>query len=325
MCQRKRQAGICATTIVAALVLWAAPSNAQPWPQRSVRIIVPIAPGSSPDVAARIFAERLGARWGKTVIVENRPGADGLTGTTAFVTAQDDHALLFSFAAPLTVYPAIQEKLGYDPVRDVLPVSVVVETFGTIVVPASLPVTTLSELEKFARARPGQLNWATGGGAFPILMGGFVKSAGLEMAQVPYRDQNLAIQDLTEGRIQVFATAMTAVLPLVQAGKIRVLAVTNKKRSPLWPDIPTSIQSGYPVLGFEGLIGVFASRGTPTDRRERISEDIRAIAADPAVAKRLGAAGQIVSGSTPAEFASAIEEQRLNIAAISRLIGASPK
>jgi tripartite-type tricarboxylate transporter receptor subunit TctC len=197
-------------------------------------MVVPVPPGSSPDVAARVFAERLGTRWGKTVVVENRPGADGLIGTAAFVAAQDDHALLFSFAAPLTVYPAIQEKLNYDPARDVVPISVVVETFGTISVPASLPVTTLPELVKQARAQPGRLNWAAGGGAFPILMAGFVRSAGLDMAQVPYSNQNLAIQDLAEGRIQAFATAMTPVLPLVQAGKIRVLAVTNKARSPLW-------------------------------------------------------------------------------------------
>ena len=325
MCQRKRHSGMCAAPVVAALVLCAAPSDAQPWPQRPVRVMVPIAPGSSPDVAARVFGERLGARWGKTVVVENRPGSDGLTGTAAFAAAQDDHALLFSPAAPLTVYPEIQDKLSYDPGRDVLPVSVAVETFGTVVVPASLPVTTLSELESFARARPGQLNWATGGGAFPILMAGFVKSAGLEMAQVPYRDQNIAIQDLAEGRLQVFATAMTVVLPLVQAGKVRVLAVTNKTRSPLWPDTPTAAQAGYPVLRFEGLIGVFASRDTPADRRQRIADDIRAVAADQEVAKRLGAAGQIVSGSTPAEFATAIEEQRSNIAGIIRLIGKPPK
>jgi tripartite-type tricarboxylate transporter receptor subunit TctC len=282
-------------------------------------------PGSSPDVAARVFADHLGSRWGRTIVVENRPGADGLIGTAAFATARDDHALLFSFAAPLTVYPSIQEKLAYDPVRDVLPVSVAVETFGTIAVPASLPVATLSELVTYARARPGQLNWATGGGAFPILMAGFVKSTGLDIARVPYSSQTLAIQDLAKGRIQIFATAMTAVLPLVQAGKLRVLAVTNKSRSPLWPNTPTVTQSGYPALAFEGLIGVFAPRGTSAGRRESISQDIRKIAADPTVAKRLGAAGQIVRGSTPAEFTAAIEEQRLNIANMIRLIGKPPQ
>jgi tripartite-type tricarboxylate transporter receptor subunit TctC len=284
-------------------------------------MIVPIGPGSSPDVAARVFAEQLTARWGQPIVIENRPGADGLIGTAAFAAAQDDHALLFSFAAPLTVYPIIHDKLSYDPTRDVLPVSVAVETFGTVSVAASLPVATLSELVAFARSRPGQLNWATGGGAFPILMAGFMKSTGLEMTRVSYRDQGLAVHDAAEGRIQVFATAMTATLPLVQAGKIRVLAVTNDKRSPLWPDIPTAIASGYPDLAFEGLIGVFAPRGTPNERRERIAAEIRAIAADATVAKRLGTTGQIVRGSTPAEFVDAIERQRARLAALVQRTG----
>jgi tripartite-type tricarboxylate transporter receptor subunit TctC len=324
MCWTKRRTGIFVAAVLAALVS-SCSLKAQTWPHRPVRVIVPVAPGSSPDVAARVFAERLGMHWGKPVVVENRPGADGLIGTAAFVSARDDHALLFSFAAPLTVYPAVQEHLPYDPLGDVLPVSVVVETFGTIVAPATLPVATLPELEEFGSARPGHLNWATGGGAFPILMAGFAKAARLNMTQVSYRDQNLAVQDLAEGRIQVFATAMTAVLPLVQAGKVRPLAVTNRTRSPFWPDVPTVIQSGYPVLAFEGLIGVFAPRSIPDDTRERISNDIRAIAAEEAVANRLGAAGQIVRASTPAQFAALIEEQRLNIKNIVRAIGKAPQ
>ena len=307
--------------IASILAFLPAPSFAETWPQRPVRMIVPIAPGSSPDVAARVFAERLAVRWGQPVIVENRPGADGLIGTAAFAAAAEDHALLFSFAAPLTVYPVIQEKLSYDPVRDVVPISTATETFGTISVPASLPVATLSELVALARSRPGQLNWAAGGGAFPILFAGFVKAAGLDMVQISYRDQNLAIQDLAEGRIQVFATPMTPLLPLVNAGKIHVLAVTNKKRTPLWPDIPTVTESGYPDLTFEGFIGVFGPRGIPDDRREHISSDMRAVAAEHAVAERLAGTGQIVSGSTPAEFSAAIVEQRARMETIVRLIG----
>ena len=315
------QAGIGATAVVAALLVSMVSSAAQSWPQRPVRMMVPIVPGSSPDVAARVFGERLAERWGKAVIVENRPGADGLIGTAAFAGTQDDHVLLFSFAAPLSVYPAIQEKLSYDPGRDVLPVSVAVETFGTLSVPASLPVTTLAELVAFARARPGQLNWSTGGGAFPILMAGFIKAVGIEMTHVPYANQNLAIQDLAEGRIQVFATPMTAVLPLAQSGKLRVLAVTNKVRSAMWPAVPTVKEAGYPDLAFEGLLGVFAPRDTPLDRRERIAAEIRAVAADPAVVARLGATGQIVRGSTPAEFAAEIDDQRSRIGAIVKLVG----
>jgi tripartite-type tricarboxylate transporter receptor subunit TctC len=311
--------------VLTALTLSMAPAAAELWPQRLVRIVVPIAPGSSPDVAARVFAQHLATRWGSAVVVENRPGADGLTGTIAFATAHDDHALLFTGAAPISVYPLIEEKLPYDPARDVLPVSIAVETFGTISVPASLPIKSLSDLVSFARARPGQINWATGGGAFPILMAGFNKSAELEMSHVPYRDQNLALQDLAEGRIQVFATAMTAALPFVQAGKIRVLAVTNNRRSRMWPDVPTTTESGYPNIAFDGLLGVFALRDTPRDRRERIASDIQAIAADEAVKKRLEANGQIIRSSTPAEFGAAIEDQRSKISAIVRLIGKAPQ
>jgi tripartite-type tricarboxylate transporter receptor subunit TctC len=310
--------------VFTALTLSMVPAAAQLWPQRSVRIVVPIAPGSSPDVAARVFAQHLATRWASTVVVENRPGADGVTGTTTFATAHDDHALLFTGAAPISVYPLIQEKLPYNPARDVLPVSIAVETFGTISVPASLPIKSLSEFVSFARSRPGQLNWATGGGAFPILMAGFNKAAGLDISHVPYRDQNLALQDLAEGRIHVFATAMTAALPFVQAGKIRVLAVTNNRRSSMWPDVPTTTESGYPNIVFDGLLGLFASRDTPHDRRERIASDIRAIAADEAVKRRLEANGQIIRGSTPAEFSAAIEDQRAKISAIVRLIGNAP-
>jgi len=284
-------------------------------------MIVPIVPGASPDVAARIFAEPLTTRWGQPVIIENRPGADGLIGTAEFAAAQDDHALLFSFAAPLTVYPEVKQRLSYDPTIDVLPVSTVSDTFGALCVPASLPISSLSDFVAFARARPGELNWASGGGAFPIVFAGFVKSARLNMTQVPYRDQNLAIQDIAGGRIQIIATTMTAILPLAQAGKVRVLAITNRNRSPLWPDIPTAAEAGYPELSFEGLIGVFGPRSLAESRRAQIAADIRSIAGDRQVAERLAAAGQISRGSTPAEFAAAIETQRKQIAAIVRDIG----
>ena len=291
------------------------------WPQRPVRFIVPIVPGSSPDVAARIFGEKLSEQWHQPVVIENRAGADGLIGTAAFAHMQDDHVFLFSFAAPITVFPETQKNLPYDAGRDIVPVSAATDTFGTISVPASLQVTTLSELVALARSKPGQLNWTSGGGAFPILFGGFLKDAGLDMVQVPYRNQGLAIQDVAEGRVQVIVTPMTAVLPLVQAGRIRVLAVTSKRRSPLWPDVPTSTEAGYPDLAFEGLIGIFGPRDTPSERRDRIAKDIRTIAADPFVAKHLAAVGQVARASTPLEFVSAINDQRSQIERIVKLIG----
>jgi tripartite-type tricarboxylate transporter receptor subunit TctC len=255
------------------------------------------------------------------LIVEDRPGADGLIGTADFAALHDDHVLLFSPAAPISVYPVTKTRLSYDPDRDVVPISTIAETFGTISIPESLPVKTLADLIDYARARPGQLNWASGGGAFPIVFAGFLKSAGLAMTEVPYRNQSQALQDTAEGRLQIMLTPMTPTLPFVQAGKLRALAVTNGARAPLWPNVPTTTEAGFPALTFEGLLGVFGPRDTPRDRLERISADIGSIAAQADIASRLATAGQIVRASTPAEFSAAIDAQRAKISTIVRLLG----
>jgi tripartite-type tricarboxylate transporter receptor subunit TctC len=295
---------------------------AEPWPQRPVRLIVPFGSGGGPDVAARLYAERLAGEWKRPVIVENRPGADGLVGAGAFAGMHDDHALLFSPAAPITVFPFTQDHLAYDPSRDFVPIASAIDTFGSLAVPASLKVESLAELVTLARAQPGTLNCATGGGAFPTLLAGFAKVASLDVVQVPYREQTLAIQDLVEGRVQCLATSLTALLPLAKARKIRLLAVTNKRRAPVAPEVPTAVETGYPELEFEGLVGFFGGRDMPPALRDRISADVRAVAADPVLVERLAAAGQIVRASTAAEFAGAIEEQRARIEAIVRLIRA---
>src|SRR4051812_16428533 len=219
---------------------------ADPWPQHAVNLIVPIGSGSGPDIAARIYAEQLAVRWKHPVVVENRTGAEGLIGVTAFVGMRDDHTLLFSPAAPISVYPFTQEKIAYDPARDLVPISSAADTFGVIAATASLKAHSIHDLVGLVRAQPGKLNWASGGGAFPLMFAGFVKGANLELARISYRQQNLAIQDLAEGRIQVFASTLTALLPMAQAGKIYFLAVTNKTRAPIAPDIPTATEAGHP-------------------------------------------------------------------------------
>jgi tripartite-type tricarboxylate transporter receptor subunit TctC len=310
-----RAAGFVIGVIAAAIAV-----AAEPWPQRAVRLIVPFGSGSAPDVAARLYAERLAVQWKRPVIVEDRPGAEGLIGVTAFTGMRDDHALLFSPAAPISVFPFTQDKLAYDPARDLVPISSAIDTFGSIAVSSSLKVASLAELVTLARAQPGKLNWSSGGGAFPTLLAGFAKTAGLDVVEVSYREQNLAIQDLAEGRIQILATTLTPLLPSAQAGKVRLLAVTNKRRAPIAPEVPTASEAGYAELEFEGLVGFFGWRDMPAGLRDRISADIRAVAADSAVAERLATAGQIARGSSSAEFAGAIEEQRAKIEAIVRLI-----
>ncbi len=306
---------------VGALNLPAPVLAGEPWPQRPVRFIGPFGAGVGPDIAARVFADRLSARWRQPVIVENRPGADGLTGVTAYVRSPDDHTLLFSFAAPISVFPAIHESLPYDPKRDLVPIAAAADTFVGLGASAASKIQSLADFVALARARPGKLNCYTSSGAFPYLLGGFFKRQGMSITNVPYREQNPAMQDLGEGRLDCAIFTLALALPLTQAGKVKVLAVTNSKRAPILPDVPTTTEAGVAELRFDGLVGLIGPRGLARDRRDRIAADVLAVAAEPAVAERLAAIGQIARGRTSAEFAAAIEEQRVQMEENVKLIG----
>src|SRR5262245_1489172 len=299
-------------------------ASAEQWPQRAVHLVVPFATGSGPDFAGRLFADRLSERWKQPVIVENRPGADGLIGTAAFVNLRDDHVLLFSAAAPLSVIPVLQEKLPYDPARDVMPISVAANTFGAVAISASLPVSSLEDLVALARSQRGQLNYHALAGAFPILFAGFARTAGIELASVSYRETTAAVIDLAEGRIQVMLATLPPLLPQVNAGKVRLLAVTNKSRAPIMPAVTPARDAGFPALTYESIAGFFGPRDMLAERRDRVATDVRAIASENGVGERLAAVGQIARGSTPIEFAAAIEEQRIQISSIARLVGTKP-
>jgi len=297
---------------------------AEPWPQRIVRMVVPVGAASATDSTARIFADRLANRWKQPVVVENRPGADGLIGVAAFVAAHDDHALLFAPGFPISVIPVVREKLPYDPARDLVPVASAVDSFGAVAVPSSTKVTSLAELVGRARSQPGKLNCYAASGVFPYLLTGFFKEQALDLVSISYREQNLAIQDFGEGRIDLLLSTTASVLPLVQAGKARLLAVTNNRRSPTLPQVPTVTEAGYPELQFEGFQGFFGFRGMSTELRDRIAGDIAAAADDPRLAARLAAIDQFAHATTPAEFSSMIESQQAKIADIVRRTGMKP-
>lgn len=307
--------------IVGTLALTVTASMADSWPQRTVRLVVPVGAGTGPDIAARLFAERLAERWKQPVVVENRPGGDGVVGVTAFVNMHDDHSLLFSFAAPMSVYPATYERLSYDPKRDVIPIASASDTFVALTASLSLKAGSVAEFVALARKQPGKLSCFSAAGAFPYLFLGFAKNMGLDISIVPYRDQNIAVQDLAEGRIHCILSTITTALPAVQSGKARFIAVTNRERAPIAPDVPTAVESGFPDLHFEGLVGFFGPRDLPADRRDRIAADVRAVAAQPVITSRLAAIGQTASAGTPAEFARAIEEQRARMEAIVKSLG----
>src|SRR5262245_13912999 len=295
---------------------------AQIYPTRTVRFIVPFGAASGTDITARLFADRLAARWGKPVLVENRPGGDGLVAIAAFVAANDDHTLLFAPVGTFTVHPYEHEKLPYDVERDLLPIASISTIILAVSTSASLKVETLGELVELARAQPGKLNAAAANGNADFLLFGFFKSTGLQMAKVPYRDILQAPNDLAEGRIQVLMTSFAVVQPQMQTGKVKVLAVTSRKRAPTAPEIPTVKEAGYPALELESLVGLFGPRDMPSELRDRIAVILGEVAAaDPVIATRLAVTGQIVNVRGPAEFAAAIEQQRAKLAEIAKILG----
>jgi tripartite-type tricarboxylate transporter receptor subunit TctC len=297
-----------------------APSPAQAWPQRPVRFIVPLGPGSGVDIGARLLADRLPARWGKPVVVENRPGADGLVAIQAFVNAADDHVLLYAPSGSFTVHPLQYEKLPYVP-EDLVPIARVSNTVIAMGVPTSLKIDNLAEFVKYARAESGKLNAAVVSGITEFTFDYFVKTSGLNIAKVPYRDIVQAATDLSEGRLQVMMSSYAILQPHVQGGRIKVIAVNGHERNTILPGIPTANESGFPALEVEGLAGLLGPRGISNELRQRIAADVVAVAGDPTIAERLVGSAQIPNPGGPSEFAAAIDRQRAQIATIAKTLG----
>jgi tripartite-type tricarboxylate transporter receptor subunit TctC len=316
---------VCVFMLAAALALVASatPSPAQTWPQRPVKFLVTLGPGSGIDIGTRLLADRLSKRWGEPVVVENRPGGDGIVAITAMIAAHDDHVLLASPTSSFTAHPFVYKNVPYKP-EDLQPIARVSNTIIVIAVPADLPVKSLAELVALARAQPGKLNWAGTTGAIDFLVAAFLRKAGLNLSKVPYRNQVEAANDLAAGRIQFNETAYAIVRPQLQAGKVKLLAVTNGVRAPVLPDVPTATEAGYPDLALDGLVGFFGPPEMPLPLREHIAADVSEVGADPAIAARLNDTGQLPNFSGPAEFHAAIEQQRARVAAAAKELGIVP-
>jgi tripartite-type tricarboxylate transporter receptor subunit TctC len=292
------------------------------WPTRPVRFILTLGAGSGSDIGARLLADRLGQRWGQPVVVENRPGGDGLVAINAFVTAHDDHVLLFAPSSSFTAHPFLHDNLPYQP-SDLVPITRVSNTIITISVPSSLNVGSLQNLAALARAEPGKLNWAGVTGALDFIFAGWLKQEGLNINKVPYRNPVDAANDLAEGRVQVYESALAIVRPQLQSGKIKLLAATNSVRAPTEPNLPTVAEAGYPALTIDGLVGLFGPKGMPLELRQHITADIRAIV-DPTIEDRLTTTGQLTNIGGPEEFGKSVDEQRAKVAAFAKELGINP-
>jgi tripartite-type tricarboxylate transporter receptor subunit TctC len=290
------------------------------WPERQVKLIVTFPPGSANDAAARIFADALGKKWDKPVVVEDRPGAEGTIGVGSFVASGDDHTLLYTVAGSITVAPMLVEKLPYDVNHDLMPISATTAIVLTLAVSNQLSVNSVPELIAALRANPEKYAWTSGPTLPRYVFSAFLRQHDLKMNFVGYRDASQPQADLGEGRIQALLTSLTASSSPVQAGKARFLAVANPTRAATLPDVKTVRELGYPELEIQGLAGIFGSRIMSEALRNRIAADVAAICRDNDIRRKLEASGHNVLSGTTEELKVGIETQRAAMRELAKVI-----
>ena len=292
------------TAVGAALHGRPAQAQAQLWPQRPVRIIVPYTAGGNSDGIARMVAQRLGDAFGQTFVVENRLGANGAIATEAVArSAADGYTLLWAVTPPVAINPALT-KVNYDPIKDFAPISAVAVNAFVLVVNKSFPPKTVAEFIAYVRAQPNKLSYSESGvGSLTHLtMALFLKRAGLQMTNVSYRGDAPALTDVVAGHLPAMFSSIADAIPQAAAGSIRLLAVSSKERAPQLPDIPTVAESGFPGFNVLTWNGLMAPAGTPKDVVDKIAAEIGHSVKDPQFAARLDQYGVDPLGNTPAEF-----------------------
>jgi tripartite-type tricarboxylate transporter receptor subunit TctC len=280
---------------------------AQAYPTKPVRMIVPFPAGGATDIVGRLVAQKLAEGWGQQVIVDNRGGAGGTIGSdVAAKSPPDGYTMLLGTSSTHAVAPSLYSKLPYDPVRDFSPVTLVATATILLAVHPSVPAQNVRELIALAKRQPNALSFASSGnGGISHLIGEQFKStAGIQMLHVPYKGDTPALVDLVGGQVHLMFGTAVSFLPYVSAGRLRALAVTNPKRSPIVPNVPTIAESGLP--GFEALqwFGVFVPAGTPRDIVSRLHADIVKSLKLSDVRERLVGLGAEVVGNAPDQFAA---------------------
>ncbi len=307
-------------SLVAILGAAAATGHAAAYPEKAIRIIVPFPAGGGYDFLARLIGQKLGEAWGQAVVVDNRVGANGNIGAELVANAPPDgYTLIMSGNGPHALNAGLYPKLPYDPVKDFAPVTLVATQPNLLTVHPSLPVKSVKELVQFAKARPGQLTYASNGNGSGqhIATEQFKQMAGIDMVHVPYKGAAPALSALLAGEVPVAFNIILLPLPYVQAGKLRALAVASSKRAPLAPTVPTMTESGYPI-DIDTWYGVLAPAGTPTRIVNRLNIAIVHILNLPEVKERTAAQGIDVVGSTPDRFMNFMKSE---IAKWSAVIG----
>jgi tripartite-type tricarboxylate transporter receptor subunit TctC len=281
-------------------------AQSQAYPNRPIKVVVPFPAGGPTDGMARIISDRLGAVLGQTIVIENRGGGAGGSVGAKFVASSDPdgYTILVTPGGSLTTGPALHSNIGYDPVKAFVPVAQLIETPLVMAVHEDLPVKTVAELVAYAKANPGKISWGSQGvGTAPHLLAEMFKlEAGVNVVTVPYRGTAPMLAAIVAGEIQLVADPMTTILPHVQSGKLRALAIAGATRSAKLPDVPTVIEAGFPKLQSPFWLGVVAPAGTPPDIINKLNAAFRESLAPAETRARLDTLGAEIKIGTPAEF-----------------------
>lgn len=301
--------------LAAASVLAAAGAHAQAWPQagKPIQLVVP-APGGSGtgDTIARVVAEKLGPRLGTTIVIDNKPGANGnIGGASAASSAPDGYRLLFSWAGTLAVNPALYKNMAFDPQKDFVPIGLVADVPNILVVNKDLPARDFKEFLAYARANPSRINYgSTGSGSSMHLAGALVgREERVQMTHVPYNSPGQATTNLIANDIQAMFQLVPGIVGQVRSGAVRPLAVMATSRSPALPDVPTTAEQGYPKLLSSTWFALLAPKGTPDAVVDRVNKELNAVLADPEVRRKLADMGAAPLGGTRQALADHLQQE----------------
>jgi tripartite-type tricarboxylate transporter receptor subunit TctC len=300
-------------------------ARAQAYPSRPARIVVPFAAGGATDIIARLIGQWLSERLGQQFVIENRPGAGSNIGTEVVVNAPPDGYTLLLVGASSAINATLYEKLSFNFLRDIAPVSGIISIPFIMAVNPSFPAKTVSEFIAYARANPGKVNMASGGNGTAGHLSGelFKMMAGINMVHVPYRGEAPALTDMLGGQVQAMFGTMPASIEYVRAGKLRPLAVTSARRSELLPDLPTvgDFVPGYETSAWQGI---GAPKSTPTEIIEKLNKEINAGLADPKIKTRVADMGGTVLAGSPADFGKLIADETEKWGKVVKFSGAKP-
>ncbi|MCD0505078.1 tripartite tricarboxylate transporter substrate binding protein [Bordetella petrii] len=300
---------LAATALVAAALPGAA---AAAYPEQPIRLVVPFSPGGSSDILGRLLADALPSILGQPVIVENKPGAGGNIGGELVARAKPDgYTLLLAAAGPTVINPSLYPDMPFDPARDLAPITCITREHNLMVVAPTVQARTLAEFIEYARANPGKLSFGSPGNGSPAQLAGELlkQKAGIDMVHVPYKGTGPAVTDLMAGHIALMIDNMPALLPQVESGRLRAIAVPSDKRAAAAPQVPTFKEAGMPDFVVMAWKGLMAPAGTPDAVIERLNGAIVQALKDPKLRDRLEALGAEPLGSTPRQFARQIETE----------------